>query len=173
MLKAYLGDAKIWMEIADELYRRNVPKPETEFYGLRGFPGLNEVNVAAVCAGYAFELLFKTLLRADQKEPDTVHPPSRTYARLEPSVQTEVIAIAARHGWARIDELMGFLDKDLCKPARRYWMRPAKGGPARGRFILSGRARIDALSRLHGDLVELARRRISEGPAMEDWPGLA
>lgn len=172
MLKAYLGDAKVWMEIADELYERNVPDAGIESCGLAGFPGLNEVNVAAVCAGYAFELLFETLLRADQKEPEGVHPPSRTYARLEQSVQAEVSAIAARHGWARIDEFMDYLDNDLCKPARKYWMRPTNGGPARGRLELSGRGRIDALSHLHGDFVELALRRISEGRAMEDWPGL-
>ena len=172
MLKAYLGDSKVWMELANELYLRNVPDVETAFHGLRGFPGLNEVNVAAVCAGYAFELLFKTLLRAEQGEPDPVHPASLTYGRLDSGVQAEVGAIAARHGWARIEEFMDFLDKDLCSPARKYWMRPVKGGPARGRFILSGRARIDALWRLHSDLANLARRRISEGPVAEDWPGL-
>ena len=52
----------------------------------------------------------------------------------------------------------------LCEPARKYWMRPVEGGPARGSSVLSGRARIDEPSHLHSDLVTSRRNAPAHPP---------
>ena len=48
-----LGDAQVWMELADMLHRKNKILREGE--------QLNSLSVANVCAGYAFEFVFKVL----------------------------------------------------------------------------------------------------------------
>ena len=172
MLKAYLGDSKVWMTLAYALHQRNVPDTETAFRNLDGFPGMNEMNVAAVCAGYAFELLFKVMVRAELKEPSAKHEPSVAYGDLNATVQCQVDAIATKHGWRRTQDLLDCLDKTLCEPARKYWMRPVGGGPAHGSVALDGRSSIDALYKVHHDLAGLASVRIAELSGEEVWPGL-
>ena len=172
MLKAYLGDAKVWMTLAYELHQRNVQDTETAFRNLRGFPEMNEMNVAAVCAGYAFELLFKVMVMADFKEPRAKHEPSVAYRNLNATVQRQVDAIATKYGWQRTEDLLDYLDNTLCKPARKYWMRPVGGGPTHSRVVLEGRTSIDALSKVHHDLAELASVRIAGLSGEEIWPGL-
>ena len=60
MLKLDWGDAQIWMDTAEMLYLRNVENLRGSL-PRAGYPGTNELNVANVCARYAFELIFKVL----------------------------------------------------------------------------------------------------------------
>ena len=176
MLTLEWGDAQVWMNSAEELYLRNAKDPEEFLRARSGFPKTNEMNVAAVCAGYAFELIFKVLVRAAGSEPDPKHPPSIAYKKLkEPAnraVRAEVDRIIANHGWDEPDCLLEYLD-DLCLVARKYWMRPRDGGQ-RGTTTISvgGRKGFDALKKLHKDLSSFAMRKIeSSSKVHEIWPG--
>ena len=172
MIKAYLGDAIVWMRLAGDLYDRVLPGGRTPSSGMYGYPAMNEINVSNVCAGYAFELVFKALLRAEDKEPDTTHPPSDAYGALSKPLKRQVCAIARRHGWSSAEELLEFLDTELCVSKRKYWMRPAGGGPAKGNLFLGDKMNIQALCHVHNDLCELALVRINMRSVFESWPGL-
>ena len=63
MLKLDWGDAQVWMDTAKVLYMRNAGSPEDALRKRAGYPHGNELNVAAVCAGYAFELIYKVLVK--------------------------------------------------------------------------------------------------------------
>ena len=173
MLKLDWGDAQIWMGMAEMLYLRNVGNPEEYPRRPTGYPRMNELNVAAVCAGYAFELLFKVLVKAGRDElPKAEHEPSKAYGDLTPKDKVEIDRIIVEHGWNDPADLLAFLDKDLCDKNRKYWMRLPRGGEAKGVFNFGGRKGMDALKRLHRELSEFAIERIDDRQDVyEDWPG--
>ena len=166
MLKLDWGDAKVWMDLAEQLYLRNV-----ERHDRMGFPAGNELNVAVVCAGYAFELIFKIFVKASGGHPIATHKPSAAYADLKQKDSDEVDRILASHGWNDPSEFLTYLDEKICHGDRKYWMRPAKGGPAQGEFSFGGRKGMDVLKKLHEELSELAIKRINDRGVDEIWPG--
>lgn len=171
MLKVDWGDAQVWMDTAETLYLRNVENPRGSL-PRAGYPGTNELNVANVCAGYAFELIFKVLARAGHNQPKPKHEPSAAYRCLTPEDRVAVDRIILKHGWNNSDELLAHLDKYLCHGDRKYWMRPLKGGNAKVVFSFGGRKGMDALKRLHKELSDFAIERIQQNPEVyEDWPG--
>ena len=173
MLKVEWGDAQIWMDTAEMLYLRNVENPHG-FLPRASYPGTNELNVAAVCAGYAFELIFKVLVKAGHNQPEPVHEPSAAYERLTPEDKVVVDEIIVNHGWNNPDELLDYLDEELCDRDRKYWGRSPKGGNSQVVFSFGGRKGMDAFKRLHQDLSDFAIKRIEENPEVyEDWPGTA
>lgn len=177
MLKLDWGDAQVWMDTAVRLYRRNVSAAEPYQPQQPVYPRANELNVAAVCAGYAFELVFKVLVKARSGNPAAVHEPSEAYEQLvtlRPGDQKELDRIFATHEWNDPGELLDFLDKQLCDKNRKYWMRPPSGGAAHGVFSFGGRKSMDALKLLHMDIPALALKSINDRQYVyEDWPGLS
>ena len=174
MLKLEWGDAQVWMDTAATLYMRNAANLEAQ-HRQPGYPWGNELNMAAVCAGYAFELIYKVLVRVGGEQPAGLHEPSQAHSRLAPEERTEVERIITSHGWKDASELLAHLDEHLCDKNRKYWMRPPppRGGTAQGVFHFGGRKGLDALQRLHKDLSALALKRINERDVYEDWPGIA
>ena len=173
MLKLEWGDARVWMDTAATLYTHVVSNPNGFPHRRIGYPDGNRLNVAAVCAGYAFELIFKVLARACGGQPEGVHSPSKAYECLDQERMNEVKQIVTDHGWASPDEFFGFLDEELCDANRKYWMRPKppRRGPAHGKFHIGGRKGIDALEKLHDKLSALAMKTIEENhDVFEDWP---
>ena len=98
------------------------------------------------------------------------HKPSDAHANLAEEDRIKVEQIITKHGWKDKDELLAYLDEQLCHGDRKYWMRSKEGGAARGMFHIGGRKGCDALKRLHRDLSALAMKRINES-LHEDWPG--
>ena len=166
MLKLYWGDAKVWMGVAKHLYTSNVES----LHERAGYPHINELNVASVCAGYAFELIYKVLVEVSGQLPEGVHWPRVAHGRLAKQDRKEVESIINNHGWD-VSEFLCYLDT-LCDGNRKYWMRPRspKTGPAKGGFNIGGRIGFDELGKLHTDLASLAMKRINE-TRHEDWPG--
>lgn len=170
MLKLDWGDAQVWMDTAEALYA--CARDNSSRARIAGYPQTNELNVAVVCAGYAFELIFKVLVRAADELPAAVHQPSKAYAKLQQEDKAEVDRIVGQHGWKNSADLLAFLDEQLCHKYRKYWMRPPRGGQANAAFSVGGRKGIDALKKLHKDLSELAIKRIQENARVyEHWPG--
>lgn len=172
MLKLDWGDAQVWMDTAKMLYLRNFgDSKELSDIRMSGYPQVNELNVAAVCAGYAFELIFKVLVKAGGNQPKARHEPSVAYKHLTVEDSVEVDRIIVNHGWKDSKELLTYLDKDLCDKNRKYWMRPPSGGNAQAKFSFGGRKSMDALKRLHKELFEWAMKRISDQQVYEIWSG--
>lgn len=170
MLKPELGDARVWMELAEQLYISSTA------HGARfdsGYPDRNRFNVAKVCAGYAFELVFRVLARAAGGEPEPRHEPSLAYECIEDldneDIFNSVNEILSCHGWADHEELMIFLD-DLSDKDQKYWMRTTQGPRNPSYFSIGGRKGMDALRRLHNDLSQLAYAKINSSTEwLEVW----
>ena len=161
MLKLDWGDAQVWMDTAEMLYLRNVENPQGSL-PRTDYPGTNELNVANVCAGYAFELIFKVLVRAGGKQPEPVHEPSAAYELLTKEDRAAVDQIILEHKWNDSIEFLAYLDEYLCHGDRKYWMRPPKGGDVEVVFSFGGRKGMDALKKLHKELSNFAIERIED-----------
>ena len=173
MLKLEWGDAKVWMDTAAALYRQVISNPNGFPHSRSGYPDVNRLNVAAVCAGYAFELIFKVLVRACGKQPSGRHEPSDFYDLIDAERKAEVCRIVTEHGWENTCDFLAFVDEHLCDKDRKYWMRPRppRVGDARGTFHIKGPRDIGALTKLHGQLSDLAIKTIEENhDVYEDWP---
>ena len=170
MLKPEWGYARVWMELAEQLYISSTSN------GMRfdpGYPDRNRFNVAKVCAGYAFELVFKVLARTGGGEPEPRHEPSLAYKCIEDLENKEIFdsvnEILARHGWGDHSELMSCLD-GISDKDQKYWMRTKKGPRNPSYFSIGGRKGMDALRRLHNDLSQLAVAQIDSNTGWhERW----
>lgn len=173
MLKLDLGEAQIWMRVAADLHSQSA---DASLAGAN-YPQTNQLSVAHVCAGFAFELLFKVLARAGGGDPPAVHPPSEAYETIkqlpDKNMLDSVGKIFSQHGWGDPDELFAFLD-DLCDINRKYWGRSKTGtGGGHAEFGVGGRKAGDALRKMHQDLSRLALRSIDANTdVMEDWSGI-
>ena len=165
MIKVYCGDAKIWMKTAKRLYECN----RENFRKMAGYPHSNELNVAAVCAGYAFELVYKAIV-ATVSQPREVHSPSTSHQELCPADRADLKRIIASHGW-KVSEFLRFLDDDLCNPSRKYWM-VKDGSTSPVRFSVGGKLDYEKLSDLHEEMVKFALERIKRTSVHEAFPGI-
>ncbi|MDE0250013.1 MAG: hypothetical protein OXK72_03295 [Gammaproteobacteria bacterium] len=173
MLKTSLGDALIWMETAETLYLKGTEKLN-EYRGVRThYPHVNKLNVAAVCAGYAFELALKVLVEAGGETREFEHKASTAYQQLIPGDREDVDRIIAKHGWHNPDEFLAYLDEHFCHRDRKYWMVSRKGGKARGVFSMGGRKGMNALRKVHKELSALALKKINDSRLIyEEWLGI-
>ena len=173
MLKLDLGDAQIWMRVAEDMYLQSADASRSG----QNYPKTNQHNVAFVCAGFAFELLFKVLARAGGGDPPAVHRPSKAYKKIkqlpDKKLADSVGKIFLQHGWSDTEELFAFLD-DLCDFNRKYWGLPPNGtGGRKATFSFGGRKEFDALGKMHRDLSRLALREIDANTdTMEVWDGI-
>ena len=96
MLKTEWGDAQVWMKVAEDLYLRHAKDPNDFLRARGGFPSTSEMNVAVVCAGFAFELILKVIVRAAGGAPDPTHPPRDAYNKLAEQSPHRLIRILAK-----------------------------------------------------------------------------
>ena len=153
MLKLDWGESQVWMKTAVDLYNKKHAMLDEHAQTIRHrYPKENELNVAYVCAGFAFELIFKVLVQLSGKAPKAKHEPSIAWNDICGKYCIEVRNIVTRNSWDDVDSFLQYLDEHLCHKDRKYWMRPPKGGKASGAFSLGGRRGINALSQLHEEI---------------------
>ena len=164
MNKLAWGDAQVWMDASVRIYNN-----AGDERGAR-YPKENEFNVAYVCAGYAFELIFKILVNLSGTIPTAKHEPSVAFGKMAVKYRAEVKRIVIKHGWKDIGAFLDHLDNNLCHKDRKYWMRPPQGGPASAWFQLGGIRGIKALGQLHGALSNFVLEAIeNDSDVHEVW----
>ena len=81
-LHTWLGDSQVWMQIATERVQSNR-------YGFRGADH-NELNVAHVCTGLAFELAMKALAKSEGRTVVGTHVATKIYSSLSRESQAKI-----------------------------------------------------------------------------------
>ncbi len=149
------------MTIATELYARNLVFP----IKLDESPCANELNIANVCVGYAFELAYKALVEVSEQQPDPTHLLSDAHAKLDDQLRIEVERAIVSHGWKNVDSFLSHFDEEIRHADRKYWMRPKPPatGNAQSHFWFGYPTGIDFLAKLHKDLLDLVESRIDSG----------
>ena len=141
-ISTWLGDSQVWMQIATERARS----------AGRGFRGANhnELNVAHVCTGLAFELAMKTLAIAEGRSVVPTHEATKIYRSLSQDSRTRI----ERAAETDIDGLLQYLDREMCHPDRKYWMMDRRGRHQGTGFFLS--PEIPTLAALHAKIIDIA-----------------
>lgn len=136
-IQAWLDQSAIWMELALDVANGN-PNP------LR-------LNIAYIMAGYAMELVFKSLAWA--KGCGTIRPVHAVrhfYGQLDAPVQGEIGSAAKHAGWESVGDLLSYIDDFLNPVHRRYFgISPKKEFQG---LNIDGKHRLAALSGVHRQL---------------------
>ncbi len=162
MVSTWLKDSIAWMEAAvlmDDLGRRRAPENEPIDH--------NRENVAYVATGYAYELLMKSLGKADDTE---VKPPSHSvkevFAKIGEERKQEIRKAMAKHGVEDAESYLSDVDETFCHKDRKYGMIGKDMWSATGGVIsdlAGGMWSIDRLARIHQEIVTIGWR------ALEEW----
>ena len=151
-LRIYAGDAQVWMNVAAELYQR------AAFPSRMAWPSANELNVANVCTGYAFELAYKALVQSTGQIPISSHRVRDAHEKLDRDTGMKVESIILAHGWSNVDQFLNYFDATLRHEERRYWMTPkeqATDDTVVKHHVSYGYSGIDSLAKLHHELIVL------------------
>ena len=115
-IQAWLDQSVIWMEIAHSLSGGD----------------LMRLNVAFIAAGYAMELVFKSLAWATGSGTiRPVHEVRHFHRQLEPGVRREIGSLAKQAGWESTDDLLSYID-DFLRPVDRRYFGISPGRSFRG-----------------------------------------
>ena len=141
-IHTWLGDSQVWMEIAIE-------RASTSGRGLSG-ANHNELNVAHVCTGLAFELAMKALAKSEGRGVVPTHEATKIYQSLNENSRIKIAQAAGTD----IEDLLRHLDREMCHPDRKYWMMDRGGRHGATGFFLS--QTIPRLAVLHRAIVDIA-----------------
>ena len=134
-IQAWLDQSVIWMELALALSNGNLPR----------------LNIAFIMAGYAMELVFKSLawsLGSGMIRP--VHEVRHFYGQLDAGVQREIGSLARQAGWESAEDLLSYIDDFLNPVHRRYFgISPTKEFQG---LNIDGKHKLVALGGVHRKL---------------------
>ncbi len=88
---------------------------------------MNELNVAHVCTGLAFELALKALAKSEERPITKKHEAEKNYRNLGTKSQARIKKFVEENTPNTIDNLLKYLDEEMCHPDRKYWMVGRKG----------------------------------------------
>ena len=145
------------MRIAKDLHDRNMAAFPMK---LNESPYANEMNVANVCVGYAFELAYKALVEAGERKPrEWTHSLRHAHNHLSSEIRIKTEQVIVTNGWKTVDAFLNHFDDNICHTRCRYWMRPKSpplaGDTARHQVWFGYPAGIDSLAKLHEGLLDL------------------
>ena len=156
-VSAWLRDSTAWMEAAvyiDDLSKRCAPEGESIDH--------HRANVAHVCAGYAYELLMKSIAKADDVPIDPTHSVRSTFEQLGKQRQSEIQLVAAAQGVADVGKFLDDVDKRLCDTNRKYSMFKTDMWSAGGlSFHFSGPGSIPEFARIHREIAGVGRAALA------------
>ena len=162
-VSTWLHDSIAWMEAAvymDNESRRCRPDALPTDH--------HRANVAHVSAGYAFELLMKSIAKADDVEVQPRHSVQATFAKLGEQRKHQIRQAVATHGVFEVEEFLATVDDRLCHKDRKYGMFKTDMWTAGGTYFdtSDGPGSISGFARVHREIASLGRG------ALEEWRGI-
>ena len=82
----------------------------------------NQLNVAHVCMGLAFELVLKALAVSEGRRFKVKHDALTNYRALSQASQDKVAQAISTHTGMPVEDYLNYLDERMCHPDRKYWM---------------------------------------------------
>ncbi|MCY4613357.1 MAG: hypothetical protein OXB94_07035 [Nitrospira sp.] len=154
----WLGDSQVWMKTAlekDQRSGRGRHDVETDS---------NELNVAHVCTGLAFELALKALAKSEGRPITKKHEAEKNYRNLGTKSQARIKKFVEENTPNTIENLLKYLDERMCHPDRKYWMVGRKG-ELRGVGFVHGVPGlvIPSLAIVHAEIVEMVGENTFDG----------
>ena len=157
-ISLWLGDSQVWMKTA-------VDKDKSSGRGQSGVEvDSNELNVAHVCVGLAFELVLKALAKSERRPIRTKHESLKNYRALSKKSQERIAQIVKTHTSNSVERFLRYLDDSMCHPDRKYWMVGRKGEVGGVGFVqnLKGLV-IPDIARVHAEIARMVGENTFEG----------
>ena len=156
----WLRDSSAWMEAAvfmNDLSRRTAPKGDPIDH--------NRANVAYVATGYAYELLMKSIAKADDAELKPRHSVKKIFSELGKERKQEIREAMAKHKVQNAEWCLDYVDARMAHKDRKYWMfeKDMWSAGATSFMVADGVLSIGGLARIHREIVAIGRR------AFEEW----
>ena len=165
-ISLWLGDSQVWANTAVMLDERGRSKPGENIVNADH----NQLNVAHVSMGLAFELVLKALAVSEGRRFKGKHDALTNYGALSPSSRDKVAQAIKNHSGMEAEGSMGYLeylDERMCHPDRKYWMVD-KGGS--GHFIgfinpnATTSLSIPVAAKIHGEIADMVGEN-----AFQNW----
>ena len=158
----WLRDSVAWMEAAvymDNLSRQSAPDGEPIDH--------HRANVAHASAGYAYELLIKSIAKADDVGVQPRHSVLEMFTRLGEQRKQQIRQAITTHGVCEVEEFLADVDNRLCHKDRKYGMFRTDMWRAGGvSFHFYGPGSIAGFARIHREIAGVGRE------ALEEWQGI-
>ena len=149
-ITTWLGDSQVWMKTAvekDQRSGRGRNDVETD---------TNELNVAHVCTGLAFELALKALAKSEGRPITTKHESVKNYRALSTASQVRIKHFVEQETPNTIESFLQYIDERMCHPDRKYWMVGRKGEQKPVGFVYSVSGLIiPDLAKVHAEIVQM------------------
>ena len=106
LIEAWISQSRAWMNLASE----TSDKDDDRY-----------LNIAYIMAGYAMELLFKSLAWTEGIDIHPVHKIDSFYRKFSKEKQKTVTSIVENHGWKSTNDIIDYVDNYLNPVHRRYF----------------------------------------------------
>ena len=165
-ISQWLGDSQVWANTAVMLNEHGRSKPGEGKVNA----DLNQLNVAHVSMGLAFELVLKALAVSEGRRLSGKHEALANYLALSPSSQDRVAQAIKDHTGLEAEGSMGYLeylDERMCHPDRKYSMVDKRGSGHRIGFInpnANTTLSIPVAAKIHGQIADMVREN-----AFQNW----
>ena len=122
----------------------------------------HRANVAHVATGYAYELLMKSIAKADDTELKPSHSVKETFSKLGEERKQEIREAMDKHGIQDAEWYLGRIDERMCHKDRKYWMFEKDMWSARAMsfHVADGVSSIDGLARIHQEIADIGWRAL-------------
>ena len=151
VISGWLGDSQAWANTAVMLDERGRAKPGESVMNANH----NQLNVAHVSMGLAFELVLKALAVSEGRKFTGSHEALINYGALSPLTQDKVAEAIKSHSGMSVEHYLEYLDERMCHPDRKYWM-VKKSGAAGGTGFSSIPAHgIPVAANIHREIADM------------------
>ena len=118
VISGWLGDSQAWASTAVMLDERGRARSGESVLN----SDHNQLNVAHVSMGLAFELALKAFAVSEGRRFRRKHDALTNYGVLSPSSQDKVAQAIENHSGMSVQHYLEYLDERMCHPDRKYWM---------------------------------------------------
>ena len=159
-LSLWLGDSQTWAATAVMLDELGRAKPGESVVNANH----NQLNVAHVSMGLAFELALKALAVSEGRRFSGKHEATINYGELSPSSRDKVAKAIKDHSGMSVRYYLEYLDERVCHPDRKYWMVDKSGAARASGFANIPELGIPVAAKIHGDIANMVGQN-----TFQDW----
>lgn len=159
VISGWLGDSQVWANTAVMLYERGRSKLGESVLNADH----NQLNVAHVSMGLAFELALKALAVSEGRRFSGSHDARINYDALSPSSRDKIAQAIKDHSGMSVQRYLEYLDERMCHPDRKYWMVEKSGAAGGTGFSDIPALGVSVAARIHREIADMVGQNTFRG----------
>ena len=151
VISGWLGDSQAWANTAVMLDERGRSRPGESVLDADH----NQLNVAHVSMGLAYELALKALAVSEGRRFSGSHDARINYDALSPSSQDMIAQAIKDHSGMSVQLYLEYLNERMCHPDWKYWMVEKSGAAGGTSFSEIPVLGISVGARIHREIADM------------------